>query len=162
MGEWIYRSTFSLVRGEWWAARPGRFTHGERAPGTHRVGGWVDPEPVWMTWRRENSWPYRKLNSDPSVVQPVASRYTDCTIPTPQNMFKIMVNVQQNVGMRDYIRSQWGWEATRSSFERLSLPPEYKFRALPVGYTKLLGFNNIRALKAELMKRVTWLAVAAL
>jgi hypothetical protein len=36
-----------------------------------------DPEPVWTTWARENSWPYRDLNSDSSVVQPVASRYTD-------------------------------------------------------------------------------------
>jgi hypothetical protein len=36
-----------------------------------------------MTWRRENSWPYRELNSDTSVVQPVASRYTDCAITAP-------------------------------------------------------------------------------
>jgi hypothetical protein len=35
------------------------------------------PEPVWTTWRREYSWPYRDWNSDPSVIQPVASRYTD-------------------------------------------------------------------------------------
>jgi hypothetical protein len=30
--------------------------------------GWA-PEPVWMLWRRENSWPYRDSNSDPSAVQ---------------------------------------------------------------------------------------------
>jgi hypothetical protein len=42
--------------------------------------GWA-PEPVWTTWRRENSWPYWDSSSDPSVVQPVASRYTDCVIP---------------------------------------------------------------------------------
>jgi hypothetical protein len=53
----------------------------ERAPSTLRYEvGWT-PEQVWTTWRRENSWSYRDLNSDPSVVQPVASRYTDCTIP---------------------------------------------------------------------------------
>jgi hypothetical protein len=44
--------------------------------------GWA-PEPIWTTWRRENYCPHRDLNSDPSVVQPVASRYTDCAIPAP-------------------------------------------------------------------------------
>jgi hypothetical protein len=28
--------------GEWSTSRPGRFTPGERAPGTHWIGGWVD------------------------------------------------------------------------------------------------------------------------
>jgi hypothetical protein len=30
--------------------------------------------PVWALWRRENCWPYRESNCDPSVVQPVGSR----------------------------------------------------------------------------------------
>jgi hypothetical protein len=47
--------TSALVGGEWSASRPGRFTPGERAPGTHWIGGWMTPEPVWTTWRRENS-----------------------------------------------------------------------------------------------------------
>jgi hypothetical protein len=38
--------TSALVGGEWSASRPGRFTPGEIAPGTHWIGGWVDPEPV--------------------------------------------------------------------------------------------------------------------
>jgi hypothetical protein len=38
------------------------------------------PEPVWTTWRREICWPYQDSKSDPSVAQPVASRYTDCAI----------------------------------------------------------------------------------
>jgi hypothetical protein len=42
--------------------------------------GWV-PEAVWTMWRTENSWPYRDSNSYPSVVQLVASRYTDYAIP---------------------------------------------------------------------------------
>jgi hypothetical protein len=41
--------------------------------------GWA-PELVWMTWRSENSCPHWDLNSDPLVIQPVASHYTDCTI----------------------------------------------------------------------------------
>jgi hypothetical protein len=35
--------TSVLVGGEWSASRPGRFTPGEIAPGTHWIGGWVDP-----------------------------------------------------------------------------------------------------------------------
>jgi hypothetical protein len=34
--------TSALVGGEWSTSRPGRFTPGERAPGTHSIGGWVD------------------------------------------------------------------------------------------------------------------------
>jgi hypothetical protein len=33
--------TSALVGGEWLAPRPGRFTPGEGAPGTHWTGGWV-------------------------------------------------------------------------------------------------------------------------
>jgi hypothetical protein len=40
---WIYiLLTSSLVGGELSASRPGRFTPGERAPGTHWIGNWVD------------------------------------------------------------------------------------------------------------------------
>jgi hypothetical protein len=35
----------ALIRGEWSASRPDRFTPGERAPGTHWIGGWVNPRP---------------------------------------------------------------------------------------------------------------------
>jgi hypothetical protein len=33
----------TIVGGERSASRPGRYTPGERVPGTHWVGGWVDP-----------------------------------------------------------------------------------------------------------------------
>jgi hypothetical protein len=33
--------TSALVGGEWSASRPGRFTSGEIAPGTHWIGGWL-------------------------------------------------------------------------------------------------------------------------
>jgi hypothetical protein len=43
----MYSSTFSrpaaVVGGEWSASHPDSFTPGERAPGTHWIGGWVDP-----------------------------------------------------------------------------------------------------------------------
>jgi hypothetical protein len=35
--------TTALVGGEWSASRSGRFTPGERTPGTHWIGGWVGP-----------------------------------------------------------------------------------------------------------------------
>jgi hypothetical protein len=34
---------FLQVGREWSASRPGRFNPGERAPGTHWIGGWVGP-----------------------------------------------------------------------------------------------------------------------
>jgi hypothetical protein len=34
--------TWALVGGEWSASRPDRLTPGERGPGTHWIGGWVD------------------------------------------------------------------------------------------------------------------------
>jgi hypothetical protein len=40
------------------------------------------PKPVWTTWRRENSWPY--WDSNPLVVQSVATRYNNCAIPAPE------------------------------------------------------------------------------
>jgi hypothetical protein len=72
--------TWALVGGEWPASLPGRFISGEKASGTRWIGDWVGPRAVWPTWRRENSC---DSNSDPSVVQPVASRYTDRAIPAP-------------------------------------------------------------------------------
>jgi hypothetical protein len=35
--------TSALDGGEWLSSRPGRFTSGEIAPGTHWIGGWVGP-----------------------------------------------------------------------------------------------------------------------
>jgi hypothetical protein len=36
-----------------------------------------------MTWKRENSCPYWDSNYNPSIIQPIPSRYTDFTIPVP-------------------------------------------------------------------------------
>jgi hypothetical protein len=81
--------TSALVGCEWSASRPGRFTPREGAPGTHWIGGWVDPRtgPDDVK-KRENSLPYRDPKSDPSVVVPVASRYTDLAIAAPEYYIK--------------------------------------------------------------------------
>jgi hypothetical protein len=57
--------TSALVGGEWSATRPCRFTSrgkSPRYPLDRRLGV---PEPVWSTWRKENSRPFRYLKSNP-------------------------------------------------------------------------------------------------
>jgi hypothetical protein len=41
-----------LFGGEWSASRPCRFIPGDRAPGTHWIGGWMGPQ-KWSGLRRE-------------------------------------------------------------------------------------------------------------
>jgi hypothetical protein len=61
-------------------------------PGKEEVG--CTPDPVWTTWRKEkNSLTYQDSKSDPSVVHPVASRYTDCTIPALQDGHRIVIGI---------------------------------------------------------------------
>jgi hypothetical protein len=71
-------STSALV-GEWLASRIGRFT-----PGTHWIGGWVGPRAGLDDMERRQFLTLPGHNSEPSVVEPVASRYTDCVIPAPK------------------------------------------------------------------------------
>jgi hypothetical protein len=78
--------TSALVGGEWFASRPGRFTPRERAPGTHWIGGWVDPRTsLDKVEKRKKYCPYWDSNSDSSAVHQVASRYTDCALLAPCN-----------------------------------------------------------------------------
>jgi hypothetical protein len=73
--------TSALVVGEWSASRLCRFTPRERAPGTHWIEGRVDPRAGMDDMEKRKFLPYRDSNSDPLVVQPVASRYTCYAIP---------------------------------------------------------------------------------
>jgi hypothetical protein len=70
--------TSALHRGAWSASRPSRFTPGKEPPvpiGQETV--WA-PEPVWKLWRREKSWPCRKLNPGRLARSP-----SPVAIPTP-------------------------------------------------------------------------------
>jgi hypothetical protein len=71
LGEWRYSCKNSLISaidgGEWSASRPGRFTHRERAPGTHWIGGWVGPRATLdAVVKRKILSPRRDSNHRPS------------------------------------------------------------------------------------------------
>jgi hypothetical protein len=109
MGEWMYRSTFSWPRhylevsGQLHAPAA-LFPENIPSYPLDRRARWIS-EPVWTTWRRENSWPYWDSNSNPSLVQLVASRYTDYAIPAPYKQIKI------NKWINEYWQGMWrAWE----------------------------------------------------
>jgi hypothetical protein len=82
----MYRSIFStsaLDGGEWSASRPGRFNPGEGALGSHWIGGWVDLRAGLDIAEKRKFLTLPETELRPSVVQFVASRYTDCAIPAP-------------------------------------------------------------------------------
>jgi hypothetical protein len=60
---------------------PAPLPPGERASDTHWIGGWVGSIAGVDNVEKEISSLYRDSNSEPSVVQPVASVYTDYAIP---------------------------------------------------------------------------------
>jgi hypothetical protein len=82
--------TSALVEGEWSASRPSRFTPGESNPRFpfDKLGG---PQ----SWTEQHG-PYRDSNFDPLVVQPVASRCTDCAHPAPHSV-RLLVNNELKV-----------------------------------------------------------------
>jgi hypothetical protein len=57
--------TSALAGGEWSASRPGRYIPGERAPGTHRIGGWVDPRAGLDDVEKGKFWNLRELELRP-------------------------------------------------------------------------------------------------
>jgi hypothetical protein len=70
----IFLTTALVV---WSTSRLGHFTPEERAPGTHSIGGWVGPRASVDDVEKRKFLILLGLELDPSVVQPVASRYTD-------------------------------------------------------------------------------------
>jgi hypothetical protein len=72
--------TSALAVSEWSASCPCGFTPKERAPGTHWIV-WVDPRAGLDAVKKRKFLTLLGLNPDPSLVQPVASRYTDYAIP---------------------------------------------------------------------------------
>jgi hypothetical protein len=65
-------------------SRLGRFIPSERAPAIHWIGGWVSPRAgLGMVSKRKIPRPRRESNPDHSIVQPVASRYTDQATAAP-------------------------------------------------------------------------------
>jgi hypothetical protein len=58
--------TTALNGGEWSASRLCRFTPGERASGTHWIGGWA-PAPGWTLWRKQK---LARPEIEPGVIQP--------------------------------------------------------------------------------------------
>jgi hypothetical protein len=66
-----------------------RLTSGERAPGTHWAGGWVDPKAGQDVMENQTS-------LTPAAVQPVARCYTDWAVWVPEVLFRrafIRVNI---------------------------------------------------------------------
>jgi hypothetical protein len=53
-----------------------------------------------MIWRRENSWSYWGSNSDLSVIQPLASRYTDCA--TSKVLSRIFLQILTDLNKEGY------------------------------------------------------------
>jgi hypothetical protein len=74
--------TSALAGGECSASRPGRFTPGGKSPRYPLDRGFGGPQSR-SGQRAENPWQYWESSSDPSVVQLVASRYTNYAIQAP-------------------------------------------------------------------------------
>jgi hypothetical protein len=100
--------TSALAGGVWSASHPGRFTPGEGAPGTHWIGGWVDPRTGLDDVENRKYFTLPGLEIRPLGCQPVASCYTDYAIPAPHNFCTFII------------------------FPSVSTPNQFHIRPLPV------------------------------
>jgi hypothetical protein len=82
MVEWSYSSTILDLGTRWRRVvsfTPSGFTSGERAPGTHWIGSWLVPGPVWTLGVEKNLLPLPGIETP--TVQPVGRQGTDWAIP---------------------------------------------------------------------------------
>jgi hypothetical protein len=59
---------------------PAALSPGKDPPVTMGLEAGRAPKEVWTMCREEKSYSYRDSNSDPSAIQPVASRYSDYAV----------------------------------------------------------------------------------
>jgi hypothetical protein len=99
-GKCMYRSNISLTSalfgGEWSASRHCCFTPGERTSDNHWIEGWMGSGACLDDVEKRKLLTLRDSNFNPSVVQPVTSRYTDCAIPVACNKLIILINQYSN------------------------------------------------------------------
>jgi hypothetical protein len=86
MGEWTYRSIFLDLGTSWrWVVNftPRLLYHSGKRPGTHYIGGWVNPRAGMddLEKRKFLTLPGFELRS----LRHPASRYTDYATPAPHN-----------------------------------------------------------------------------
>jgi hypothetical protein len=68
--------TSTLAGGVWSTSRPGRFATGERAPGTHWIGGWMNPRTGMDDVEKRKFLILPGLEPRPLCSPAVVSRYT--------------------------------------------------------------------------------------
>jgi hypothetical protein len=78
----MHSLTSALDGGEWSASRAGRFTPGERAPGTHWIGGWVGPGAIL------NAVVKRKIPSPFRESKPNRPARSLVALPTKLSLFQ--------------------------------------------------------------------------
>jgi hypothetical protein len=75
---------------------PTALTPGKSPPGTHWIGGWVDLRDGLDDLEKRKFLTLPGLELYPSVVQPVASRYTEYVIPAHHTLecsFNILIDL---------------------------------------------------------------------
>jgi hypothetical protein len=86
MEEWIYGSIFSCPRHKLEVSgplhAPAVLTLGERVPSIQWIGSWVDSRVGMDDVEKRKFLTLLGLEHRPFVIQPLASRHTDCATPS--------------------------------------------------------------------------------